>query len=364
MKKALLSLAIACASVTGVHAADVDTLSIRGGQSYVGPEVERFSVETRMGWQMNRMNGVTDDSRTGFRGEYINMYLFARLYKGLSFRWRQRLNITNERNFWDSTDYLMMQYRPNAHWQIAAGKQVVAIGGYEYDRPAIDLYYNTEYWNQIPCFQLGASVAYTFNSGDRLMFQLSNSPFRRAIGNNNTYGLSLLWTGQHGLWETIWSANAFQTTHGRWISYIALGNRLNFLPGGRLWLEADFINRAGGRQTFLFRDCSVAAELSGRPHPSLRLFAKYTYDRNHSGTSADLCVMDGTEIHGVGGGLEYEPVRRYPDILRLYGVAHYSTGTNANPDGVLQDGLICVNAGIKVNLDILQGLRWALKKRH
>lgn len=363
MKRTLISLALVWACALDMHAADADSLSARGEHAYEGPEIERFSVETRMGWKMQRTGGVTDDSRTGFRGEYINMYLHARLYKGLSFRWRQRLNITNERNFWDSTDYMMMQYEPNRHWQIAAGKQVVAIGGYEYDRPAIDLYYNTEYWNQIPCFQLGASVAYTFNSGDRLMLQLSNSPFRKAIGNNNTYGLSLMWTGAHGPWETIWSANAFQTTGGRWINYIVLGNRLNLLPEGRLWLEADFINRASSRQTFFFQDCSVAAELSGRPHPAVRLFAKYTYDRNHSGTDADQCVTDGTEIHGIGGGVEYEPFRRYPNVLRLYGVANYSTGTNANPDGALQDGLVCVNIGIKVNLDILQGLRWALRKR-
>lgn len=363
MKRTLFLLVITFACVIGVSGADADTLSAGRVYKYQGPMVERFSVETRMGWLMQRADGVTDDSRTGFRGEYINMYLFARLYKGLSFRWRQRLNITNERNFWDSTDFLMMQYDFNRHWQVAAGKQVVAIGGYEYDRPAIDLYYNTEYWNNIPCFQLGASVAYTFDSGDRLMLQFSNSPFRKAIGNNNTYGLSLMWTGRHGLWETIWSVNAFQCTGGRWINYIALGNRFNLLPEGKLWLEADFINRASSRQTFLFKDCSVAAELSGRPHPTLRVFAKYTYDVNHSGTDADVCVYDGTEIHGIGGGVEYQPFRKYPDILRLYGVANYSTGTNANPDGVLGDGLICVNVGLKVNLDILQGLRWALKKR-
>lgn len=363
MKKTFTILALACAFATGARSAEADSSVVENGHAYCGPEVQRFSVESRMGWQMNRLDGVTDDSRTGFRGEYINMYLFARLYKGLSFRWCQRLNITNECNFWDSTDYMMMQYDAGRHWTVAAGKQVVAIGGFEYDRPAIDLYYNTEYWNQIPCFQLGASVAYTFDGGDRLTLQVSNSPFRKAIGSNNSYGLSLMWNGSHGCWESIWSVNAFQCTRDRWISYIALGNRFHMLPGGRLWLELDYINRAGGRQTFFFKDCSVAAELSGRPHSSLRLFAKYTYDTNRSGTDADLCVLDGTEIHGVSGGVEYEPIRRYPDVLRIYGVAAYNTGTNANTDGALQDGLVSVNVGLKVNLDILQGLRLALRKK-
>ncbi len=357
MNRILTLLALLCTCIVGAYCAERDSLSAHSKATYEGPMIQRFSVESRMGWQMNRVEGVTDDDRTGFRGEYINMYLFARLYKGFSFKWRQRLNITNERNFWDSTDYMMLQYEPNKHWQLAAGKQVVAIGGYEYDRPAIDLYYNSEFWNNIPCYQLGASVAYTFNSGDRLTFQVCNSPFRKAIGSNNTYGLSLMWNGTHGLWETIWSANAFQTTDGRWMNYIALGNRFNFLPKGRLWLELDFMNRASSHQTFLFKDCSVMAELSGRPHSTVRVFAKYTYDVNNSGTDADLCVMDGTEMHGIAGGVEYEPIKKYPDILRLYAVAGYSTGTNTNVDGTLQDEHIYVNAGLKVNLDILQGLR-------
>ncbi|MCM1372381.1 MAG: OprO/OprP family phosphate-selective porin [Bacteroides sp.] len=363
MKRTLILLAVACAWGMGVRGAGADSLSVHGERSYEGPEIRRFSVETRMGWQMQRSAGVTDDNRTGFRGEYINMYLFARLYKGLSFKWRQRLNITNERNFWDSTDYMMMQYEPDRHWRIAAGKQVVAIGGYEYDRPGIDLYYNSEYWNNISCYQLGASVAYTFNSGDCLTLQFCNSPFRKAIGSNNTYGLSLMWNGTHGCWESIWSLNAFQCTGGRWMSYMALGNRFNLMSGGRLWMEVDYVNRASSHQTIMFKDCSVVAELSGRPHPTTRLFAKYTYDTNRSGTDADLCVLDGTEIHGISGGVEYEPFRQYPDVLRLYGTAGYDIGTNSNPDGVLKDGLVCVNVGVKLNLDILHGLRWALKRR-
>lgn len=329
---------------------------------YEGPEVLKFSLEGRFGWQMFRMDEVTDDDRTGFRGDFFNLRLDARLYKGLSFSWRQRLNITSERNFWNSTDWMVLNYAPNKDWLISAGKQVVAIGGYEYDRAPIDMYNsNSEYWNHIGCYQFGASVAYNFCENDRLTFQFSNSPFRTHIGSNNTYGFSLMWNGRHGIWETIWSLNAFQCTEGRWMNYIALGNKFNFIPK-RLWLELDYVNRVSSRQAFLFEDCSVIAEMSGKPHSTMRLFAKYTYDVNNTGTDADCYVFDGTEMHGVSGGIEYEPFKKHPEVLRLFAAGGYSWGVNTNPGGAMLDDQVIFNVGAKVNLDVLKGLKWAINK--
>lgn len=345
-----------------VHAQGQGWMSARQKRTYEGPEIQKLTLEGRFGWQMFRTEGVAEDDRTGFRGEYFNLRLDARLYKGLSFSWRQRLNITTERNFWNSTDWMVLNYAPNKKWTISAGKQIVAIGGYEYDRPPIDMYYsNSEYWNHIGCYQFGASVAYNTSDNDRLTLQVSNSPFRTIIGDNNTYGFSLMWNGKHGMWETIWSVNAFQTTGGRWMNYLALGNKFNFIPK-RVWMELDFVNRASSRQAYLLEDCSVIAEMSGKPHSTMRLFAKYTYDVNNTGTDADNYVMDGTEMHGVSGGLEYEPFEKYPEVLRLFGSAGYSWGVNSNPNGAMKDGQIRVNVGAKISLDVLRGLRWAVRK--
>jgi hypothetical protein len=362
MKKQFLSLFFLCLCTLGVHGQSEETPSARKVTQYQGPEVTKFSVEGRFGWQMFRTSGVTEDDRTGFRGEFFNLRLDARLYKGLSFSWRQRLNITSERNFWNSTDWMVLNYAPNKDWLISAGKQVVAIGGYEYDRPPIDIYNsNSEYWNHIGCYQFGASVAYNFSKDDRLTFQFCNSPFRTDIGNNNNYGFSLMWNGSHGMWETIWSVNAFQCTGGRWMNYIALGNKFNFLPQ-RMWLELDYVNRASSHQTFLFEDCSVIAEMSGKPHSTVRMFAKYTYDVNNTGTDADLYVMSGTEMHGVSGGIEYEPFKKHPEVLRLFGSCGYTWGVNTNPNGAMKDGQIRLNVGAKIHLDLLKGLKWALNK--
>lgn len=362
MKKQFISLVFACLCALSGYAQGTENSSARKVVEYQGPEVQRFNLETRFGWQLYSVDGITDDNRTGFRGEFINLRIDARLYKGFTFSWRQRLNITNERNFWDSTDWMLLNYAPNDKWFFSAGKQVVAIGGYEYDRAPIDLYTNnSEFWNHISCYQLGASVAYNFSKNHRLTFQFSNSPFRQLIKDNNTYGFSLLWNGKVGFWETIWSVNAFQCGKGRWMNFIALGNKFNFIPK-RFWLELDYINRASIDQVFFFDDCSVMTELSGRPLNNMRLFTKYTFDVNDTDSGVDFCVTYGTKIHTISGGVEFEPIKSYPEMLRFFGALGYSWGINTNPDHVVPDGELRVNVGAKVNLDVLRGLRWAVKK--
>lgn len=329
---------------------------------YQGPEVRKLEIESRFGWQMLRSGGITDDDNTCFRGEYVKLKFDARLYKGLSFSWRQKLNMGGDGAFWNATEWMMLKYSFSPRWTVSAGKQIVAIGGYEYDYSPIDLYApSSEFWHNIACYQFGLSAEYSFSADDRLLFQLCNSPFRSNIGSNNSYGLSLVWYGHHGLWESIWSLNAFQTTRNRWINYIAMGNKFTFVRK-YLWLELDYMNRAGSGQSSFFDDFSIMTSLNTRPHSSVRIFAKYTFDRNRSGTDADCCVLDGTEMHTVSGGVEYEPFSKYPEILRLFAVAGYSWGENSNANGVLQDGQIRLNVGVRLNVDVLRGLKWAIQK--
>lgn len=362
MKETLLCVALLCTYGLCLGAQERDSVDVSRRTEYQGPEVTKLEVESRVSWRMLREAGATRDEETGFRGDYVKLKLNARLYKGLSFSWRQKLNMTGDAAFWNATEWMTLSYDFNPRWSVSAGKQIVAIGGYEYDRAPIDLYApNSEFWNGISCYQLGVSAQYQPSSNDRILLQVCNSPFRTNIGNNNTYGLGLMWYGQHGLWETIWSLNAYQTVGDRWINYIVLGNKFSFIPR-RLWLELDYMNRAGSGQDSFFDDLSVMAELSGKPHQTMRIYAKYTFDMNRSDTVADCCVLDGTEVHSVSGGVEYMPFLRYPDVLRLFATAGYSWGVNGNPAGALGDDQLRLNVGVRLNVDVLSGLKWAIRK--
>lgn len=297
-----------------------------------GPRITQMFGETRFGFKSENNEWYTNNKNTGFRGDYLNFRIDGQIIKGLTFSYRQRFNKNTSSNFFDSTDWLHIDWKATSRLSIGAGKQVVAIGGFEYDRAPIDLYYCSEFWQNIACYQMGISATYNVTSKDQLLLQICNSPFHSWDGCSNTYAANLMWYGNHGFWETMWSVNAMQYTRSDMIYYIALGNRFNITRG--LHLDIDAMNRTAKNQNFL-DDWSVMAELSYQPIKSLRCHVKYTHDENKSGTQADYLVQDGTNINMVSGGVEFSPLKNHLDALRIFAVAGYASGTNSNSSGVL-----------------------------
>lgn len=314
--------------------------------------INELYFETRLGFQGEHLDGKAVDDATGFRGQYLNFRLDGQITRGLTYSYRQRLNRNTNQSFFDATDWIHLDWQATPRWGFSAGKQVVAIGGYEYDRAPIDLYYCSEFWNQIPCYQLGVSASCQVAPQDRLLLQVCNSPLRAWSG-GNTYAINLMWYGHHGWWETMWSANAVPTSPHRWISYLALGNRFHL--GSRLHLDVDWMNRASKGQGII-SDMSLMSELSLQAHATTRCFVGYTYDQNKSGTSADVLVLDGTRLHRTSAGVEVSPLRRYPRSLRAFAAVSYNWGTNSNPQDVNQNRQFLGQAGIKFQLDVLQGI--------
>lgn len=310
-----------------------------------------LTLQARGDYQRVYDDGEAVKDDCGFKGQYLNLIIKGEINEKFSYSYRQRLNKISKTSFFEATDWLHLDYKPIEDVVLSGGKQVVAIGGYEYDRAPIDLYYCSEFWNNVPCYEWGASASYSFNKGrDNLMFQFCESPFRSFYSNADMYAYNLQWTGNHGLWSTLWSVNLMEWRQGRFINYIALGNEFNFTP--RLRLQLDVMNRASSHQTFLFKDCSVMAELAYRPVPKLNLFGKFTYDVNRSGTAADMLVHDGTELKSVGAGLEFFPIRGKMDV-RLHANYSYAWGTNTNLYGVMQDRQSYVSVGATWSMNLL-----------
>lgn len=316
--------------------------------------ISLFNIESRFGYELESFEGKVNNDNTGFKGQYLLFRIDGELTESLSFSYRQRLNKNTDQTFWDATDWFHVDWKATDWLTLSGGKQVVLIGGYEYDRAPIDLYYCSEFWNNIFCYQLGASAAVDVTTRDQLVLQLCNSPFRTWAG-NNTYGVNLIWYGKHGVWETMSSVNMLQYSRTSWINYIAIGNKFNLSRS--LSLELDLMNRAASGQTFLLKDCSVMGELSYQSDDKLRLFAKYTYDVNHSGIDADYMVMDGSELSLFSAGVEVQPIEKYRDSFRLFTACSYSLGTNSNPAGTMLNRQLLAEAGVKLKLDILSGLK-------
>jgi hypothetical protein len=310
-----------------------------------------LDVDARFDYQYNVVDGKTNDDDSGFKGKYLNIQLSGKINSKFGYSWRQRLNKSSyDGSFFDATDWIYLDYMPNDNWVLSGGKQVVAIGGYEYDRAPINIFRGSEFWNNIPCYQFGVSGTYVFDGKrDKLMAQICTNPFR-SLSNNNTYAYNLMWIGSHGFFNTLYSANLIEYRPGHYISYIALGHNFIF---GNASLELDLMNRASSHQAFLFKDVSVMADLGYNVSNKVKVFAKATYDVNNTNSDADYTVMSGSEIKMVGAGVEYHPFNIKKQDIRFHACCFYSWGRNTNPDATLKNKNTFVDAGVTWYMNVV-----------
>ena len=339
----LLSLA-ALSALCGQIQADTSAPPEEEPQS-----IFRLDVAARVDFQWDAVDGHTQDANTGFEAKYLMFRIDGQIVKGLTYSWRQRLNkLHKDQAFFDATDWIYLNYAFRG-WEFQAGKQVVGIGGWEYDRNPMDLYDCSVFWNNIPCYDLGVSVSRWITPSDKLLAQVTQSPFFTS-DNRNMYAYNLMWQGNHGCFHPLYSLNLIEYEKGRYINYIALGNRFTF---DKVEVEVDLMNRASSHQTFLFRDCSVMGEIAYSPTDRWRVFGKMTYDVNKSGTDADYTVSDGTELTMAGAGVEFYPLRKGRHSLRLHAGCFYSWGANANTENLMQDRSLFACVGLTWNMNIL-----------
>lgn len=334
MKQKFCGLAACLLTIfQGAYAVDTDS---------IGNHLLKVGAEARIDWQLDRADGHTREANTGFEAKYFNLRLDGRIYKGLTYSVRERFSkLMKDANFWDATDWIYINYETSG-WHFQAGKEVVAIGGWEYDRNPVDIYAASLFWNNINCYELGVSAGYDVTKADRLTLQVTQSPFF-TTSNRNLYSYNLMWTGRHGCFRPIWSANLLEYDKGRYITYLALGNRFDLGP---VYIEADLMNRAARHQKFLFSDCSVMAEVGWSPSDHWTLQGKFTYDVNSSHSSADGLILTGTEMKMAGADVEYYPLKVRHHDIRLHAGVWYGWGHNANEADLWQNRTLFVSAGL------------------
>lgn len=311
-----------------------------------------IQAEVRFDYQEEYVDGTSIGANTGFKGRYINLHLSGNISESFSYSYRQRLNKAHsDQSFFDATDWVYLTYTtPNKHWSFSGGKQVVGIGGYEYDRAPIDLYFCSEYWNNIACYQFGVSATYaTTNGNDKFMAQVCQSPFR-TYAKDAMYAYNLMWYGSHNWFNSIYSINAIEFQPGDFIYYVTLGNEFRF--GQNAKLQLDLMNRATNEHNFFFEDFSVMGEFSYDIKNRVNLYAKATYDVNNSGVAGDYCVMPGTDMTRIGAGLEFNPIKN-SRAVRLHASYSYSFGDNGNPAGALLPKQQYFSVGMKWKIDIV-----------
>lgn len=323
-------------------------------------EIFRLGVEARFDYLHEAIDGTKINGNSGFKVRYFNLRMDGQITPKFSYSWRQRFNRMNSlSDFAQNTDWLHLTYRPTENWAISAGKQVVMIGGWEYDRAPIELYFCSEYWNNVACYQLGASVAYTTNEGnDTLTFQFCQSPYDHAEADYFAY--NLYWSGQHGFFSALYSLNFSQYAPGKYDAYVVLGNQFQF---GDAKLQLDLMNRGVSAHELLFDNFSIMGEFSYLVADRVNIFAKATYDKVGNNYASGLFLYPGSEITRLGGGVEYYPLGHKGNRdIRLHAVYAHTLGTNTNPAPTAVNKQSYLTVGLTWKIDILSAAEKFINK--
>ena len=368
MRNTLLALLLLVATVAQAQVTSRNAGGAEGEQTLF----ERVTkMEKQNDWfnlYMN-MHGAFDakfnqDGRNGLSQGAFNMRQLRIEAKGnvtswLSYRWRQRLNRSNDGNGMidnlpNSIDYAGIGIKFNDKFSLFAGKQAAAYGGFEYDLNPIEIYQYSEMINNMSNFMTGVTLNYDVTPNQQFQFQILDS---RNGSQEETYGAGLeesrlplvysfAWNANmfNNKWQTRWSASIMEETHGKYMYYFALGNQFNFSPRCNMYIDlmssteqldrkGIMTNIFGGRTIFGGHNMyntmynSLVAKVNYRVVPKWNIFAKGMLE------SAAVYKSEGNAAEGnyrtsLGyiAGVEYYPMdTNLHFYLAFIGQSHFFT---------------------------------------
>lgn len=299
--------------------------------------LSRLDVEMRGDWQYEALEWESQPAASGFEGKFLNFRMDGSLMENLTYSIRYRVHKVQNDPF-GATDWATLTYS-TPRWEFSAGKQVVAIGGYEYDRAPIDIYFASEYWHQIACYQFGASATYKFGNerGSKLLAQVCQSPYD--FQNQNLYAYNLMYMSEGSLS----SVNLLEYVPNKYLGYIALGTKERF---GAVTIEWDVMDRFDFENKGM--SFSSMLDISWAVNEKWNLFTHASLDGNDC--IIDPTVSAGTDIWRVGGGFEYFPTGKRN--VRIHAATAYTFG-KALPTGALQKGQFMFQAGLTWRVNLL-----------
>ena len=179
--------------------------------------IDQLYFDTRTTFHQEVADGQYNSQ---FTGDHFNLNIRGQLTDKLDFRVRQRLNkkVFDERNMFNATDFLYLRWQATPKLSFTVGKNALYIGGYEFDAVPIDVYYYSNFCNNLyQGFSFGVNAEYEFLPGQTLAFQFCNSPL--SLGFQNLYAYNLEWFGSFApWWSTLWSVNFVQDEYKRFTS--------------------------------------------------------------------------------------------------------------------------------------------------
>ena len=300
--------------------------------------IDKLSVEGRVDYDYFNSN------TGGLDGKFFNFEMKGSFLQDFTYRIRQRIDMTAGGS---KTDFMILSYHPHKNWSVTAGRMPLAVGGWEYDLPPIDVYFASLFWNNFACYDIGGQVEFHTNDGNHdIIFQITNSTFNRYNENGfirlpNRYTYNLIWYGRMGAFTSSYSINFMEQNKGEYINYIALGNMFDF---GKLDFYVDFMNRGFlNQKDFFLGDFTIIGEVKYAFTDKFTAMLKGGYDRNKHGyidydatpfptaIPYDMAVTPGVEYLFGGLGFEAYPYKGNKNV-RLHGLFAFNELTQPVDD--------------------------------
>ena len=257
--------------------------------------------------------------------------------------------ITSTPSFFDALSWGMLSYKPVEHFKLEFGKQMMEYAGTEYDYKPIDVFAPAEYWNNYPAFQLGLTGQYLTDSGDIFSLQVIQSPFRSYSTGKQYYAYNASARGSRDVFGYSASFNVFEYADNAYVDHEALSGWA-FL--GPVKLELDLINRSELSRFELFKDYTMVSQAILDLGNGVKVFGKFSKDRNASDAQFDYMVRQGADLTGLTAGLQWYPESAGGNV-RLH--AYYSSilGTQSSLGGTLKPGTSLLNLGATWNISFI-----------
>ncbi len=301
--------------------------------------------------QQDGMPAGTPTSEYGFVGRYAKLVLFGNITDKLSYSFRYRINVPNSPvvQVFSSIDWMNLTYDIDDNFFVAGGKQMIYMGGWEYDVAPIDIHIGSLWWNNTPlCFGFGVLGGWRSNDKKHSLYLQASNTHLEAEKFNKQFSYGLTWYGDMGVYKAIHSVNFMEYEPGKFINYIVLGNKFDF---GNKYFYIDWMNRAGSTEKF-FANYSIIAKYNQEINDKVSLFAKGGYDQNLSQDAAtpsdqvyDRIILPGTKYAYGGLGVEYTPVVAKKHAVRLHAFG------SVNNDAHFP---LTFNVGVKWQMNVIE----------
>lgn len=256
--KQSLRLALTCVLVsTSLLSASFsqEAQTYKGVQGYLNDDTSLFEDVTGIKKKTDKFNLFLNIKGSGngyseggkfvqgkFQMDELRIEARGDLNSWLSYRWRQKLNVSNDGskmidNLPTSIDYASISVRLNDKLSLGIGKQGVAYGGVEYDLNPIHVYEYSDFTSHLIGFTTGVKLVYQVDENQELDFEITNSRELKSIKEvygveledaKLPFGYNLLWSGNfNDIFIPKWSISYKSLAKSKHAFIVALGNEFN-----------------------------------------------------------------------------------------------------------------------------------------